>query len=147
MLVLSGVEVESMDGYGSWLSDRLGKTGAGIAIGAAVLGTGYIAQSKYGLGTKTLNLVKKIGGSTTAGKIAETMAPAAAGMAVASMTGQPSGPSPEQVAQQEQAIMQEQMIAAEEKKKADEGKILGVSPWIPLGIIGTVAAGWFALKG
>lgn len=146
MLVLSGVGNEDMSDYGSWLSDRLGKTGAGIAIGAAVLGTGYIAQSKYGLGTKTLNLVKKIGGSTTAGKIAETMAPAAAGVAVASLTGQPSGPSQEQIAQQEQQIMQEQ-IAIEERRKADEGKIMGVPPWIPLGIIGAAAAGWFALKG
>lgn len=142
MLILSGVhEIESMDGYGSWLSDRLGKTGAGVAIGAAIIGTGYIAQSKYGLGTKTMNLVKKIGGTTTAGKIAETMAPVAAGAATAAIVGQPSGPSPEQMAE-EQMIMEQQIA---EQKRVEASKPM--SMWIPLGVIGAAAAGWFALKG
>lgn len=152
MLVLSGIEeVEDESGeYGSWLSDRLGKTGAGIAIGAAVLGTGFAANRymNLGIGDKTMNLVNRISGSTTAGAIGKAVAPAAAGMAVAAVTGGGDQAAAQQAqqaqqAQAEQAYMQQvdaEQAAAKSTPKA------GISPWIPLGIIATAAAGWFAFK-
>lgn len=144
MLVLRGMDgMDEMGEMGSWLTDRLGKTGAGIAIGAAVLGTGYAANSYFnlGIGGKTANLVNRITGSTTAGRIATELAPAATTMAVAAAVGSgdgpsaPSGPSPEEV--QAAQIAQAQQIQQSKP----------FSPWIPLGIIATVAGGWFAFKG